>query len=365
MPAAHVLEAGANRCAHATGQSVRAETGPSPPYARRSRRRARCRMHRPRRRGCTPVASIAARVRSPPMTAEPAPGRSSVGTGSGRFLARRSHGATSCTASRSIPFLLTLPAFTEARPEHRRFGRRSPPVADVAVRRNVVPGARAPPDTLEGDAGGLCRPRARYSARGAPRRCTTAKVRADARCHASCAAPDAAALPPARAGRRMAKQQRARVSRRALGRGPPFGRRTRPSHHGRGDTADDISSLLEHGAVSLPGVRRPPVPRRWRCRGPRVIQAARARPRPAATRRFPATSGAEATRDPGGRCVALAVAVETTRGKGTPTGSTTAAHRERDPGTGCAAFAVTAHLINPLRFAQSDRSSSGSEDEQE
>ena len=139
------------------------------------------------------------------MTAEPAPGRSSVGTGSGRFLARRSHGATSCTASRSIPFLLTLPAFTEARPEHRRFGRRSPPVADVAVRRNVVPGARAPPDTLEGDAGGLCRPRARYSARGAPRRCTTAKVRADARCHASCAAPDAAALPPARAGRRMAK----------------------------------------------------------------------------------------------------------------------------------------------------------------
>ena len=205
MPAAHVLETGANRCAHATGQSVRAETGPSPPYARRSRRRARCRMHRPRRRGCTPVASIAARVRSPPMTAEPAPGRSSVGTGSGRFLARRSHGATSCTASRSIPFLLTLPAFTEARPEHRRFGRRSPPVADVAVRRNVVPGARAPPDTLEGDAGGLCRPRARYSARGAPRRCMRGKVRADARCHASCAAPDAAALPPARAGRRMAK----------------------------------------------------------------------------------------------------------------------------------------------------------------
>ena len=205
MPAAHQLETGANRCAHATGQSVRAETGPSPPYARRSRRRARCRMHRPRRRGCTPVASIAARVRSPPMTAEPAPGRSSVGTGSGRFLARRSHGATSCTASRSIPFLLTLPAFTEARPEHRRFGRRSPPVADVAVRRNVVPGARAPPDTLEGDAGGLCRPRARYSARGAPRRCMRGKVRADARCHASCAAPDAAALPPARAGRRMAK----------------------------------------------------------------------------------------------------------------------------------------------------------------
>ena len=205
MPAAHVLEAGANRCAHATGQSVRAETGPSPPYARRSRRRARCRMHRPRRRGCTPVASIAARVRSPPMTAEPAPGRSSVGTGSGRFLARRSHGATSCAASRSIPFLLTLPAFTEARPEHRRFGRRSPPVADVAVRRNVVPGARAPPDTLEGDAGGLCRPRARYSARGAPRRCMRGKIRADAGCHASCAAPDAAALPPARAGRRMAK----------------------------------------------------------------------------------------------------------------------------------------------------------------
>ena len=178
MSAAHVLEAGANRCGEGAVQSVRRKARP-PCDADPAVRCAECKdpdAAPATARNATAPSVDGARAPSPPTAPGPC----------------RTHppsGAQPCTASPSIPSPPPAARLHRSRPEHPREGRPSPTEMDAVRTRTVLAPRPVTPDTLEADAFVLCRAELRYSAREALHRRLPGRARRGNRQHGFCELP--------------------------------------------------------------------------------------------------------------------------------------------------------------------------------